>query len=147
MTGIPPFTDETPEKVFDNILNMRMEWPEDEGECYDIFDFFLNYIFFQIFKKNPDFLIVFFSNFCTFPGEVLSDSAVEAINAMLEFDQVQRAGFEKMQSLPFFQNIKDWNNLTEIEAPFIPQPDDETDTGYFDARNAAQHWQVSQIKD
>ena len=39
MTGIPPFTDETPEKVFDNILNMRMEWPEDEGECYDIFDF------------------------------------------------------------------------------------------------------------
>ena len=36
MTGIPPFTDETPEKVFDNILNMRMEWPEDEGECYDL---------------------------------------------------------------------------------------------------------------
>ena len=42
MTGIPPFTDETPEKVFDNILNMRMEWPEDEGECYDFF-FCLNY--------------------------------------------------------------------------------------------------------
>jgi serine/threonine-protein kinase greatwall len=52
-----------------------------------------------------------------------------------------------MQSLPFFRNIKDWNNLTEIEAPFIPQPDDETDTGYFEARNVAQHWQVSQIKD
>ena len=32
MTGIPPFTDETPEAVFDNILSMRMEWPEDEGE-------------------------------------------------------------------------------------------------------------------
>ena len=90
---------------------------------------------------------MFFSKFYIFSGEVLSDSAVEAIKAMLEFDQVHRAGFEKMQSLPFFQNIKDWNNLTEIEAPFIPQPDDETDTGYFDARNAAQHWQVSQIKD
>ena len=48
MTGIPPFTDETPEKVFDNILNMRMEWPEDEGECYD---FSLNYNFFKSFKK------------------------------------------------------------------------------------------------
>ena len=54
MTGIPPFTDETPEKVFDNILNMRMEWPEDEGECYDIFDifdFFLIIIFVKSLKK------------------------------------------------------------------------------------------------
>ena len=91
MTGIPPFTDETPEKVFDNILNLRMEWPEEEGE-------------------------------------VLSDSAVEAIKAMLEFDQGNRADFEQMQSLNLFKDL-DWTNLTEIEAPFIPQPDDETDTG------------------
>jgi serine/threonine-protein kinase greatwall len=27
MTGIPPFMDETPEAVFDNILSGRMEWP------------------------------------------------------------------------------------------------------------------------
>ena len=105
--------------------------------------------FFKPFKleKKYELFDFFSSNFYIFSGEVLSDSAVEAIKAMLEFDQVHRAGFEKMQSLPFFQNIKDWNNLTEIEAPFIPQPDDETDTGYFDARNAAQNWQVSQIKD
>ena len=38
MTGIPPFTDETPEKVFDNILNMRMEWPEEQGEYFFQFD-------------------------------------------------------------------------------------------------------------
>ena len=101
--------------------------------------------FFKSLKKLT--FILFFYNSYIFSGEVLSDSAVEAIKAMLEFDQDRRAGFEKMQSLPFFQNIKDWNNLTEIEAPFIPQPDDETDTGYFDARNAAQHWQVSQIKE
>ena len=25
----------------------------------------------------------------------------------------------------------DWDTLLEMEAPFIPQPDDETDTTYF----------------
>ena len=60
MTGIPPFTDETPEKVFDNILNMRMEWPEDEGECYDFFDFLKIIIFFKSLKKILIFFIFFF---------------------------------------------------------------------------------------
>ena len=30
MTGIPPFNDATPELVFDNILNLNIEWPEGE---------------------------------------------------------------------------------------------------------------------
>ena len=30
MTGIPPFMDESPEAVFDNILSGRMEWPEND---------------------------------------------------------------------------------------------------------------------
>ena len=79
-------------------------------------------------------------------GEALSDSAVAAIKAMLEFDQRHRADFEQIQTLDLFKNL-DWTNLTEIEAPFIPQPDDETDTGYFEARNMAQQWKVSQIKE
>ena len=48
--------------------------------------------------------------------------------------------------MELFQNI-DWTKLTEIEAPFIPQPHDDTDTGYFEARNLAQHWRVSQIRE
>lgn len=28
MTGIPPFNDETPQKVFENILNRNIEWPQ-----------------------------------------------------------------------------------------------------------------------
>ena len=28
LVGIPPFNDETEEKVFDNIVNLTMEWPE-----------------------------------------------------------------------------------------------------------------------
>jgi hypothetical protein len=60
MTGIPPFTDETPEKVFDNILNMRMEWPEDEGECYDFFEFFKIMNFFKSLKLKKKCQYFFF---------------------------------------------------------------------------------------
>jgi len=27
LVGVPPFNDDSIEKIFDNILNMRMEWP------------------------------------------------------------------------------------------------------------------------
>ena len=27
LVGVPPFNDTTVEKLFDNILNLRMEWP------------------------------------------------------------------------------------------------------------------------
>lgn len=110
MTGIPPFTDETPEAVFDNILNLRIEWPEEEGE-------------------------------------VLSEQAVTAIKSLLTLDPDLRADFDQIHDgMDLFKDL-DWANLTEIEAPFVPQPDDETDTGYFEARNAAQKWTVSQIVD
>ena len=33
VTGVPPFSDDTPEKVFDNILGLRLEWPsESDGD-------------------------------------------------------------------------------------------------------------------
>ena len=41
----------------------------------------------------------------------------------------------------------DWTNLLDKDAPFVPQPDDETDTGYFDARNNMLHLKVSQVID
>ena len=28
LVGSPPFNDDTVEKIFDNIRNMKMEWPE-----------------------------------------------------------------------------------------------------------------------
>ena len=108
MTGIPPFTDETPEEVFENILNLKMEWPEE--------------------------------------SEALSESAVKAIKSLLTLDPEQRADFEKMQKMEFFEDL-DFANLTEVDAPFVPQPDDETDTCYFEPRNLAQHWNVSEIRD
>ena len=33
VTGIPPFSDESPEAVFENILALRLEWPsETDGD-------------------------------------------------------------------------------------------------------------------
>ena len=29
VTGVPPFSDDTPEAVFDNILALRLEWPSE----------------------------------------------------------------------------------------------------------------------
>ena len=35
---------------------------------------------------------------------------------------------------PLFGEIG-WDNLPKAEMPFIPNPDDETDTGYFEGTN------------
>lgn len=78
--------------------------------------------------------------------ESLSDEAVDAIISLLTLDPNQRPGFSELQEMNLFQDI-DWVNLPNQEAPFLPQPDDETDTCYFETRNRLQHWQISQFSD
>ena len=41
--------------------------------------------------------------------------------------------FSAVRKLAAFDTI-DWHNLLEMEAPFIPQPDDLTDTSYFEGQ-------------
>lgn len=48
----------------------------------------------------------------------------------------------ELKNHPLFHGV-DWDNLQNQTMPFIPQPDDETDTSYFEARNNAQHLTVS----
>lgn len=92
MTGIPPFNDETPQAVFNNILNRDIPWPEGD--------------------------------------EVLSPAAIEAIDALLTLDPSQRPSGSTVTKLTLFKDIN-WSRLLDMEAPFIPQPDDITDTAYF----------------
>lgn len=33
LLGGPPFNDETPEQIFDNILQNNIEWPPEDDEC------------------------------------------------------------------------------------------------------------------
>uniref|UniRef100_A0A8C3QYK6 Serine/threonine-protein kinase greatwall n=1 Tax=Cyanoderma ruficeps TaxID=181631 RepID=A0A8C3QYK6_9PASS len=104
LTGIPPFNDETPTQVFQNILKRDIPWPEGE--------------------------------------EKLSDNAQNAIDTLLTIDTTKRAGLKELKHHPLFHGV-DWDNLQNQTMPFIPQPDDETDTSYFEARNNAQHLTVS----
>ncbi|XP_058153762.1 serine/threonine-protein kinase greatwall isoform X2 [Dasypus novemcinctus] len=104
LTGIPPFNDETPQQVFQNILKRDIPWPEGE--------------------------------------EKLSDNAQSAVDILLTIDDTERAGMKELKHHPLFSDV-DWENLQHQTMPFIPQPDDETDTSYFDARNHAQHLTVS----
>lgn len=104
LTGVPPFNDDTPQLVFQNILNRDIPWPEEE--------------------------------------EALSVNARNAIEILLTMDMTKRAGLKALKSHPLFEDL-DWDNLQNQPMPFIPQPEDETDTSYFDARNNAQHIAVS----
>ncbi|KAM6338705.1 serine/threonine-protein kinase greatwall isoform 2-T2 [Podargus strigoides] len=104
LTGIPPFNDETPTQVFQNILKRDIPWPEGE--------------------------------------EKLSNNAQNAIDTLLTIDSAKRAGLKELKHHPLFHGV-DWDNLQNQTMPFIPQPDDETDTSYFEARNNAQHLTVS----
>ncbi|KAL1248958.1 hypothetical protein QQF64_022276 [Cirrhinus molitorella] len=104
LTGVPPFNDETPQLVFQNILNRDIPWPDGDEE--------------------------------------LTQNARNAIEILLTMDTAKRAGLKELKDHSFFEGV-DWENLHHQTMPFIPQPDDETDTSYFEARNTAQHLTVS----
>ncbi|KAG4067328.1 hypothetical protein HA402_000319 [Bradysia odoriphaga] len=106
MTGIPPFNDETPQKVFENILNRNIEWPQDD--------------------------------------EALSDEAVAAVELFLTTDPKLRPTAKEVHQMQFFESM-DWDNLESVTPPFIPNPENPTDTGYFEARNTLQHLKLSNI--
>lgn len=46
--------------------------------------------------------------------------------------------------MSFFKGI-DWKKVTEMEPPFIPNPEDPQDTCYFEARNELQQIKLSQF--
>ena len=41
----------------------------------------------------------------------------------------------EVRRMDFFHGL-DWNNLLDVEPPFVPNPDDATDTSYFDGKCA-----------
>lgn len=48
----------------------------------------------------------------------------------------------ELRSHALFEGLN-WDNLQNQTMPFVPQPEDETDTSYFEARNTAQHLVMS----
>lgn len=56
------------------------------------------------------------------------------MDKLLEYDPKSRADFELLKASALFSNI-DWTNLNNIQAPFIPQPDNAMDTTYFEGKS------------
>ncbi|KAJ1680083.1 hypothetical protein EV182_000714, partial [Spiromyces aspiralis] len=95
LTGYPPFTDESPEAIFKNILNHAIDWPEEEG--------------------------------------YIPDDAITLINTLLNPEPAKRGGYREIQESTFFSEI-DLERCHELVPPFIPEPEDDIDTSYFEAR-------------
>ncbi|KAH9489184.1 hypothetical protein Btru_057788, partial [Bulinus truncatus] len=63
--------------------------------------------------------------------EALSDQARAAVDGLLTNDPDRRPAAKEVKSMPFFSAL-DWSNLLNMEPPFVPQPDNDMDTGYFE---------------
>src|SRR5690554_2363258 len=65
------------------------------------------------------------------PEEGLSWEAHDLINKLLSRDPAHRPSPAQLKAHPFFRGV-DWENIRNQEAPFIPCPNDNMDTSYFD---------------
>ncbi|XP_076547362.1 serine/threonine-protein kinase greatwall [Osmia lignaria lignaria] len=74
--------------------------------------------------------------------EALSAPATQAIDALLTLDQNERPSATEVRAMKLFEEFP-WNEPIKAVPPFIPQPDDNYDTCYFQARNIMQHLNVS----
>lgn len=74
--------------------------------------------------------------------EALSDDMVNAIEELLTPDPDKRPNAEQVMKMDIFKNI-DWKNLLSMQPPFVPDPYDLTDTGYFQARNELLNFNIS----
>ncbi|XP_030837118.1 serine/threonine-protein kinase greatwall [Strongylocentrotus purpuratus] len=68
--------------------------------------------------------------------EAISVIAQDLIEKLLTLAPEDRPTAIDVKQHEFLHDL-DWDHVREMEPPFVPAPDDETDTTYFDARNKA----------
>ena len=107
--GYPPFHADTPDQVFDNIVNRRIAWPEDDEEVEVSIE--AKHLIDKLIQLDP----------------------TERLGA--NKDEKYSSGGCEIQAHSWFADIN-WNTLLEDEAQFIPNPEDPEDTEYFDTRGA-----------
>ncbi|MCJ1313502.1 rim15, signal transduction response regulator [Agyrium rufum] len=119
LCGYPPFHAGKPEEVFENILERKIDWPsEDEVE--------------------------------------VSEQARDLIEKLMTVDPKSRlganlseryaSGGEEIRSHPWFGDIN-WDTLLEVEAQFVPAPENPEDTEYFDSRGATLQAFAEELED
>lgn len=77
--------------------------------------------------------------------EALSEETVAAIEAFLTIDPEFRPKAAEVMEMAVFKHI-DWDNLLSAQPPFVPDPYDPTDTGYFQARNELLNFNISNFE-
>ncbi|SLM40643.1 serine threonine protein kinase [Lasallia pustulata] len=117
--GYPPFHAETPDQVFDNILERRIMWPE-EDEC-------------QVSREAQDLM-----------KKLMTINPKERLGANM--NERFKSGGEEIRKHPWFDSIN-WKTLLEDEAQFIPAPENPEDTEYFDARGATLQAFAEELED
>jgi serine/threonine-protein kinase greatwall len=73
--------------------------------------------------------------------EQFSKPARSAIDTLLTLDPVLRPAAPQVKQMSLFSAIH-WDNLLSTTAPFVPQPDDNTDTVYFQGMCFSVHYVV-----
>ncbi|KAJ1862462.1 rim15, signal transduction response regulator, partial [Coemansia sp. RSA 2703] len=113
--GIPPFHDDTPEKVFHKILSADIDFFDDLRR--------------QMSQQDDD-----------EEGEIpeITPEARDFITRLLCRDPRRRlgaGGAAEVKSHPFFHGIN-WSTLLDTQPAFVPQTENVEDTDYFDTRGA-----------
>lgn len=104
--GYPPFNEETPERVFDNILNHEIQWPhlsEEEFKLYCSDE--ARDLIKRLLVKDP-------------------------ANRLGSID-----GSDEIKKHPYFNGVN-WDTLFQEEASFVPSVENPESTAYFDERGA-----------
>ncbi|KAL3467321.1 hypothetical protein BJX64DRAFT_167526 [Aspergillus heterothallicus] len=106
--GYPPFNAATPDEVFENILNRRINWPDELEEL-----------------ASPEALDLM--------NKLMAINPRERIGSNVE-EKYPNGGAE-VRSHSWFADIN-WATLLEDKAQFVPNLENPEDTEYFDARGA-----------
>ncbi|KAI9778158.1 MAG: rim15, signal transduction response regulator [Geoglossum umbratile] len=106
--GYPPFHADSPDKVFGNILQRRIDWPDDEDTAV-----------------SPEAKDLMNRLMCTDPRQRIGAN----------IDEKFAAGGDEVKNHPWFAGIN-WDTLLHDEAQFVPAPENPEDTEYFDSRGA-----------
>ena len=117
--GYPPFHADTPDKVFDNILARKIDWPS-EDDC-------------MVSKESKDLM-----------DRLMTTNSKERLGANIL--EVHASGGEEIRKHPWFDCIN-WETLLEDEAQFVPAPENPEDTEYFDTRGASLQAFAEELED
>jgi microtubule-associated serine/threonine kinase len=108
LVGIPPFTGNTPDELFANVINGKIDWDQLTSDV------------------DPD-----------SSEDIFCQDATNLIEQLLEHDPSKRlgtlGGAYEIRTHPFCSCIN-WNTLLREKADFVPVLESPDDTSYFDTR-------------